>query len=295
MDFSQVDECVCDKCKKTFESSYVYCPYCGKKVVKPKPKKKKSMAVIVVLILFVCAAIAGNLWIRQQKLNDIRDKAFAAMYHQNFREAKSYIDQYPDAETKFAVEYDYIEAGILLEERKYLDALVAFKNVNYTIPASLTEELTEKVYSLATTYYRRGEYLQSKKYFEEIKTYERSKDYLTLIKVHLSNSSQYYTMLLDLIGFEDTGEILVSEKYTDRFLRGTWRTFDKTYYFILRDNETVSENFPKSGYTITDGQNNNINNPEDNWRKHFSIKVIDQDTIEILSYKNLKQYKMLRE
>lgn len=300
MDFYQVDRYGCEKCEKPFDRSYVYCPYCGKKVRKPKPVKKKfAWLKVVPISILVCLAIfVGHLIASKEKLDEIKNKAFEAMNNQNFREAKEYMDQYPDAESQFAVECAYINAGISMEEGNILEALDSFRKLNYPVPTSIMDTLVEKVYHLGTVYYHGLKLPEAKVYFDVVRDYKRSEDYLALIKAQVSYSRTSYEELVKLIGFENTEDILLSRMYSDLFLCGTWRTTNKSHYFIMRNDESISCNIPSitrsTSYVLENGIG--IDNATEKSRGGcFSISVIDENTIDILCYKNGEKYRMYRE
>ena len=86
------------------------------------------------------------------------------------------------SENLFSAQNEYLNAGVLWEEGKYIEAYQAFKKVkNTSVPSSVITELETKIYSLGQSAYKAENYTQAKKYFNAIPNYKESSDYLLLM------------------------------------------------------------------------------------------------------------------
>jgi len=81
------------------------------------------------------------------------------------------------------------------------------------VPVSITENLEAKIYSEGQTAYKAENNTKVKTFFSAIPDYKRSNDYLALINSKQAgfSSSKYYDDLIDLLGFEDTNDIIISD------------------------------------------------------------------------------------
>lgn len=290
---------ICHKCNSEFDANFAHCPYCGKKVHK-KNSKRYSALIAAVLVLLICVlGYFGYLFMEKAKLEEIRENAFTAMYDQKFSEAKYYFDQLSEVETDYPSEYAYVKAGILMEEGQYDKALKEFKKLVYPVPDTIMNKLTENIYSLGKASYHKKEYTRAQRYFLSVKDYKRSEDYLTLCKAHLKYSTNIYIELISLIGFEDVSEILLSNThYGDKFLEGTWRTQNKSNYFIMYENGRTNYNIPSPVNSGTYRIVNGVYKMKNSWTEEkdcFSITVIEKDKIQIVSFKNNKKYILYRQ
>ena len=285
---------VCRKCRKSFEATFAYCPHCGKKV---SSHKKRKPLFIIATITLVCVVILAAYFV--YSIIIAKENAFDAIRNQEFSKAKAYMDMIPNAEEKYPTEIEYIEAGKLMEEGKYLDALKAFNNLNYPVPASLMNQLRDNVYNVGVGYYRGKDYGFAKRYFSELGTHKRSDDYLTLIAAHQSSKSSNYANVAKLIGFEDAEDMLLSKKYIGAFLMGTWRTSNRSHYFTMDEEESVSYNLPVSvysgTYTISSKGVYTLSNDWTDPTDCFKFNIVDKDTVDIYCYKDKKTYRMYRE
>lgn len=286
----------CKKCGKEYDSSFAFCPYCGKK----SRKKKHTFLIVSIALILVCAlAFFAHTAITKAKLEEIRNNAFEAMYNQDFSKAKYYLDQYPDAQSTFMSEYAYVQAGILLEEGHYLDALKEFKKLTYPVPASIMEGLEDKVYNLGVRSYHQKSYSLAQRQFIAVAGYKRSEDYITLCETHLTYSDKNYNKLIRLIGFEDVNEILMNGyTYADKFLEGTWKTQDNSHYFTMREDGKTSYNLPsvmKDGTYWISNSVYTLTNKDSSMKECFKFTIVEEDIIKVFCFKNNKTYKMYRQ
>lgn len=290
---------ICRKCNREFDASFAYCPYCGRKVHKKKSKMSSALIATLLVVLVCILGCFGYLYMEKARLEEIRENAFTAMYDQKFSEAKYYFDQLSEVETDYPSEYAYVKAGILMEEGQYDEALKEFKKLAYPVPDTIMDKLTENVYLLGKASYHKKEYSRAQRYFLSVEDYKRSEDYVTLCKAHLSYSANLYNELISLIGFEDVSEILLSNTlYVDKFLEGTWRTQNKSNYFIMYEDGRTNYNIPSSVNSGTYRIVNGVYKLKNSWTEEkdcFSITVIEKDKIQIVSFQNYKKYILYRQ
>lgn len=290
---------ICHKCSSEFDANFAHCPYCGKKVHKKKSKRHFVLIAALIVILICILGCFGYVYMEKARLEEIRENAFTAMYDHKFSKAKFYFDQLPEVENNYPSEYAYVKAGILMDEGQYVEALKKLKELAYPVPETIMDKLNENVYSLGKASYHKKEYSRAQRYFLLIEDYKRSEDYVTLCKANLSYSTNLYNELIRLIGFEDAGEMLVSNAlYADKFLEGTWRTQNKSNYFIMYEDGRTSYNIPSSVnngiYRIVNG----VYKQKNSWTEEkdcFSITVIGKDKIQIVSFKNYSVYVLYRQ
>lgn len=224
------------------------------------PIAKVVIISLLIFCLVVCAVFCGFFALNYQ--NGIN-----AMNNQNFIVAYQYFEHIPSGHQLFPDEYAYIQAGVLMEEGKYIESLKAFDNLNgipvpssipetliekimgegaylsllettselqnITIPATTLEALIAKIYSVGKTAYKNDDFPVAKENFTAISEYKQSEDYLLLIGCKYGTLAQYmvngcYADLIRLIGFEDADRIIIENQSTAiRFLKGTWEAGQK--------------------------------------------------------------------
>lgn len=285
----------CRKCGKELSTGSRYCRYCGKKVKQAKTflSWKKRIAVLLILLMLSTAGAFTWYFITSYQ------GAMTAISNQEFVLAKWHFDKIPYSEKLFPQETSYTKAGILMEQGDYLDALEAFEKLAFPVPSSVTEELTQKLYSKAIDDYRNKSYPNARVAFNAIENYKRSKDYLILIKCQSAPYLCYYDELVNWIGFEDAKKILTDhEVFFEEFISGEWRTQNNSNYFKIDNKGYSTYNLPityVSGgyYKITDGIYYEGKEGNEN-QKQFKFTIVDKNTISVFCYKNNKNYKLIR-
>ena len=292
----------CKHCGHAIDSSSKKCTGCGKQYF--KAKFRWSFVILLIVFLFI-----GYVSINYSN-------AISAMNDQKFIEAQQYFDNLFVSESVFADQYQYIEAGVLMEEGKYVEALVAFNKVDgVPIPATLIDSLKAKIYSAGQTAYKAEKLTEAKKYFNALTGYKRSADYLTLILCSEDSFSNWlggednYKKLIKLLDFENADEIMLKYKSTAlEFLKGRWEDGSKNdpYYFEMK--KTSSGDFSdswSSGYNLpykdVDGYfyfSNGIysvGETESSAVKIYRFSIINEDTISVYCYKDGSTHKLYRQ
>lgn len=290
---------ICRKCGKVFSDETVFCPHCGKKLQK---KKLSTSAKIIFWILGILLALgilfAVVVGIRYNNMVTSYNNALAAIEEGNFMIAQKYLQQIDNYEEILPEETAYINAAVLWEQGKNVEALKAFKKIRPEVPQSIIEDISDEIYRDAKAYYTNGSYVLAKNLFAEIPDYGRSNDFITLIKVRNSGSSgsvYLYGKLIDLINFQDAKEIILeSEFYLELFLRGTWKAEGSSYIFEMNEDSQTNTTLPQKGsgkyYQFEDGIYKLGN--DEKYTDCFKFTIIDKDTIKIYCYKNGKTYTM---
>lgn len=284
---------ICKKCGKELYENSSYCHFCGKKVrTKKSPNSKKYIITVLVLVVVAVSTFSAFFIINYQH-------AVTSMNNQEFVIAKRHFDKIPYSEKLFSQKIEYINAGILIEQGKYTQALKALKQQSFTVPVSVIEDLTEKIYKQAVNYYHDANFDEARVSFRMIVDYKRSEDYLTLMR----NKTPYYgncDELINMLDFENTKSIIIENEICfSQFISGEWKTQNKSHYFKIDSNDKCTYNLPYfniSGgfYKIKDGIYSEGKEGSEN-RMQFKFSIIDKDTISVYCYKNNEKYTLYRQ
>lgn len=283
----------CRLCGNEIDSKSGKCTGCGKKY-------SKTVYKLLGIVLGVIALLSGYFGVNYFN-------AMSAMNNQDFRKAQQCFDNLYIGEKLFSAKSDYIKAGVLMENGKYVEALRAFNRVKgMPVPDTIIDSLETKIYSLGQLAYRNGNFDDAKKCFDAITDYKRSDDYLFLISCNGEDFGHYVAAtnnskrLFDLIGFEDANEVIMIY-LLEEFLDGSWEdgSYYKPYYFILDNDESeVRYNLPSKdvdGYydfvkdimVVEKSNNTDV--------KLFSFEIINEDTISVYCYKDGSTHKLYRQ
>ncbi len=361
-----VEGTICPECRKNIPEDSRFCQHCGfeinpikvkvqprnqqvgvaqkEKIVlsAPKPsanrkngaqpnpefapeKRKKTKWIVVSVIAVVVAALLCYGGFVSHNYSCFED----ALENQEFINAKRYFDVIPFGEKILSEDYTYMNAGILLEEGKYIEAYGAFTtNQSRPVPEAIISGLKDKLYSLGQSAYRSAKYEEAREYFNIIAEYKRSSDYLLLLDcsdpatVEKLSTAQYKSLLKLLDAkFENADEIILeTDSLLTRFLtarwedgknHSTWVVDDEEaeywwrgghsedigpYYFELRQNGGSSfllpNNYTSGSCEISDGHYWVKNGSS--MVKCFGFEIIDQDTISVYCYKDNSTHTLYR-
>lgn len=233
--------------------------------------------------------------------------ALSAMNNQEFIKSKQFFDNLLVSDQLFPDKYAYVEAGVLLERGEYVEAYNAFKKITEVpVPITIMESLKAEIYSTGQSKYREGKRTEARLLFSEILDYKRSEDYLLLIRCHSSTAlrmefNSNYDKLIDLLGFEDTNEIIMKHEITaKRFLKGRWE--NDTHYFELKEKAEGGYhawyNLPSKDveghFYISDGVYS-VGQTELEAQKYYQFTIIDTDTISVYCYKDGNTHRLYRQ
>lgn len=222
-------------------------------------------------------------------------QGISAMDSYNFIAAQRHFDKLPFKDDFLSDEYAYVQAGVLMDQGQYLNALVAFDNLEgVLVSASITEKLGEKiaaeedpydaliavgelntltlptasinalkdqVYAAGQNAYRDYNFSAARKHFDVLDDYKRTDDYKFLLTYRLygtiSTGEQQYHTLLSLIGFEDADVLFVKNNtFVKRFLCGRWEEKGTYKYFEMDEKHSCTYNLP---YIYTPGDHYFLN------------------------------------
>jgi len=327
---------VCPKCRQTLPSDSVFCHYCGTAIASTTvthgvratenteksavhthsttplyqenstSKKKSSKKTLLCILLAILLCCAG--WLGYNYFSFTR-----AMDSEEFIKAERHFNMIPFSENLLPEQNEYLSAGVLWEDGKYIEAYQAFKKIdNTSVPSSVITELETKIYSLGQSAYKAENYTQAEKYFNAIPNYKKSSDYLLLIDCcgdtfsAWSNAQANYSKLIKLLNndFENVDEIILgNDSLLEKFLTGRWEDGDRNnpYYFeIYEDGDglTSEYNLPykeADGYFwISDGMYK-IGETESSAIKVYRFTIIDEDTISVYCFKDGSTHKLYRQ
>ena len=215
-------------------------------------------------------------------------QGISAMDSYNFIAAQRHFDKLPFKDDFLSDEYAYIQAGVLMDQGQYLDALEAFDNLDsfpisvsileklgdrivaeedpydalstvenlkrISLPASSVGSLKARLYKAGQDAYQNDKFFVARNYFSKLGDYSRAEDYVFLIEHRLDpfcTEESHYQKLLTLIGFEDANVLLIkSENFTKQFLCGRWEEKGTYKYFEIDKDYRCTHNLP---YTYTGG------------------------------------------
>ncbi len=293
---------------------------------KPPEKKSPKSRLVIIVICFVALV------------------AFSGYYLKKYSDAKTHAAEglilvakddlfFPNITRLHDPQLcDYIDAFEMLSsgDVQGFSVISNLAKNNYSYAVTNYSEAERLLYDHAVRQYKDGKYGKAKELFAEIKSFDRSSDYLALIEGHshseLATSSDdiifkvglevdKYKRVLKLIGFEDGSAVLINNFY-QHYLHGNWKTSDGKYYFSMDDDFKIKYNIPSisssGSYYFSDGiyklKNGTIKTsdgfdvvvPEsessDNpLRNVFRFSPIDEDTLTIYSFSSEKNYTLFRQ
>lgn len=293
----------------TVQNGQRFCKYCGG-AIDSKTKKCNSCGkqfshvslgkVITAIVVLGVLFGVGGLFI------STHNKGVEAMNSQQFILAQRYFDSLGVGELLYPEEYAYIAAGVLMENGDHFEAYKAFNNLDTPVPESITKNLKQNIYDAAILHYRANNPTAAKKYFDAIKDFKRSDDYLFLLDCRTDDISAYRASdrLYSLLGFEDAAKIIEKNDYClQDFLIGRWETTSSYfYYFEIEEKDggyqswynLPRESFYGNNYEINDGIYYQTNDNGE-YKKFYKFSIINKDTIEVYCYKDENSYKLARQ
>lgn len=185
-----------------------------------------------------------------------------------------------------------------------INALKQLKELDYSEANIIAEKIDTSIYSTAKKMYSSNQISSAERLFKMISSYKDSAKYIALCSLASSywsvNESQYRAAL-NSINFANTKEVLLyTSAVAERFLIGTWRTSNGSYYFSMQKNgnHRTSYNLPwldlaNSYYKIAKGIFSISNNKET--KNVFRFTVLTTDSIKVYCYKNGSTYTLYRQ
>ena len=288
----------CSRCGSLVDNTTKQCTGCGKKYF--KLRFKPFLILILAVVLLVLTFFGYSYFSFINALND-----------EEYVKAQQYLEVIPFGTSIFADEEEYINAGILLEQGKYLEAYRSMKKIEgHIVPGTILDDLQDKVYMEGQQKYHSGNYAQAKSHFNEVPTYKQSSDYILLCKCQgdtfssWSNARKNYNKLVELINkdFEDADSIILNnDSLLEQFLTSRWEDSTGKKYFEIYDDGDGNHsryNLPHKDvdgfYSFSDGVY--CVGPEDGPdTKYYRFTIIDEDTISVYCFKDGSTYKMYRQ
>jgi|GEM_PF-6489677 len=193
----------------------------------------------------------------------------------------------------------YSDAQKLLLEVK--DAIYDYAEYNFSASLAIMEMsgLPED-YESASDYYA-NHLLTAQRYFELIKDYSGTNQYLDLLDILKTDVSILnYVRLMEMWNFSPARRVILGNAYITYFLEGTWEGNDGYSFRLTRDsNGDVGAvcDIPRSNgrYFAILGLTYYSKNTENEWREIYRFSVLDWYTINIYAYKNGMTYRLVRQ
>lgn len=226
-------------------------------------------------------------------------------------EAKELFKQlgaYKDSDLKlrecdYVLAMEHFESENLIEAYNYLEPLV---ETQYEDSEEQMKDLVSALYESGVEKYKNEEYEASKECFEKYEDGSKLvgltvdfnyKSYQKLNEACLTTLKDV-TELYDLMYFENTKEILLSDKYIRSFLMGKWLAEDNNSIEFVEENGGVKNVCtlpfePGEKYKLSNGVQYHGN--DNNWIRGLKYRIIHENQIEVYCYKNEKTYVMYRQ
>lgn len=231
----------------------------------------------------------------------------------DYREAKELLEnnEAQAAKTMFENISYYKDSSELIKECDYKSALWQMSNgelmeaydkfselADYSDSASQLSATKQLIYQKGIELYQADSYSDAETYFKKSQDCGRESDYLRLIEAHTTTISDVST-LYDLVGFEDTVELLGTEKYFEKYLRDDW-TNSSGYYIKFKKNTDSSYNCSWN-LPWTEGKYYKLENgvhyhgsDESGWTKQWSYTIVGANVIKVYCYKDGRTYTLYR-
>lgn len=236
--------------------------------------------------------------------------AVNASDNQEFIKAKRHQDLVIGYGLMFPEQRAYVKAGVLLEQGKYFEAYNALLRIKKKpVPITVTDKAKNGIYIEAQNLYRSGDWWDieiAQSRFELISDYNRSADYLKLIKARNSSafSLSLYNDIFEMLDFEDAGDVILMHNYTAiRFLKGVWKSTSGKQFRINSDN-SVNFNLPhynsydrEQPYIIENGiyKMGYYTSWGDQKFMLFKFTIINEDKIRVYCYKDGSTHVLIRQ
>lgn len=299
---------VCPACRRKNRFYSQYCIECGRPKKVRVPVEEKEMFDwrdifyrikwrYFLLLIPVC--IVG-IFIHVERNYQ---RAESVMQEGNYLLAKKLYNQtiyYRDAEEKI-MECEYLEAVRQMElgNRGLVAATKRFVELgDYKDSEKYVEQMIPEIYENGIQKYRERYIADARAYFELTPGYGETEKYITLIDGKLSPYSDL-TPLFELLGFEDTGELLVSDMYLETYLQGYWGDEAGNYLHYYKNEEELTNvdfNLPSttgSYFRLGDGAQYHGN--EEGWTMQWSFEVVSGDQMIVHNAINGVDYVLTRQ
>ncbi len=196
---------------------------------------------------------------------------------------------------------DYTTASWEMYNGDLLSAFDIFTELDdYGDSETQLEATKQLIYDKGVELYKADNYSEAKEYFDKSQNKGRETDYRTLINAHVNHLDDI-SALYNLIGFEDTTEILSSDKYIDKFLLDRWQDYSGNFIeYYKSNNEDVTSakwNLPWTGgkyYKLENGIHLH-GDDENGWTKQWSCKIISGSSVNVYCYKDGRTYTLNRQ
>ncbi|MCC8014352.1 MAG: serine/threonine protein kinase [Eubacterium sp.] len=213
----------------------------------------------------------------------------------------SELGNYEDSE-EMVLHCDYSSAVQALNSGDLLSACEYFEGLgDYSDSQQRLSETKAAVYERGIELYHSDDLDTAEEYFNSSENIGREEDYLLLIKAKNSNLSDI-SQLTELTDFEDTKEILKTDKYIEEFLIGNWTSgeFHLNFYVNEDDDGTIWCDYymPITGYNtdhykIEDAVHK-LGSDEAGWSEAWSYDIVSENQISVYVMQNGQTYTFTR-
>ena len=204
---------------------------------------KKFLVVAAIIVLAISLYFGINYLVIQKHIKN-GEYDLAKPYYDNMFYSEDTGNQY----------YHIANTSYYGNKGDYYNALVHLNKIDSKYSKKIDpSNLLKYAYSKAKALYEEGDsssLYESKKLFKELEDYERSADYLTLLKARdlptEDTASYYLGELLNMLDFADTKSVIVSNHELGvAFLKGEWKGPNNMSFQITSNGRLIVE-FPFS-------------------------------------------------
>lgn len=251
-----------------------------------------------------CTAFAalGEYQNSEEMVKEVRyEEAYSLFDSGDYDGAKSTflnLGDYQDSQT-MATECDYQKASNLVIKEDYLGAYEIFSDIQgYADVNDILFILQDSIYYKGIELYETNDKMKSKSYFDAVDGYLDADIYIKLIEAQFQYSEKGYQKLIQLVGFEDTVDIIMNDTFIYYYLKGYWSD-GNGYYFKLTETDNGWHsyyNLPHyvgEYFTIADAIYKTGNTGD--WTECWKFTFISENELRIYCYKNNRTYDMYRE
>ena len=226
------------------------------------------------------------------------EKAFDLLEKGNYSGARNAfirLGEYKNSK-EMITETDYWEAISVLDNENYFEAypllldLQGYADVDEILPF-----VKEAVYLEGVELYGRGRRNDARNRFKMTTGYMDTDYYIQLIDAQINYGTNGYRSLIDLAGFENAIDLIMSDQYIEFYLEGYWSDGNGHYFEMEKDGHT-HYNLP-----WYDGRYYNLHDSKyqvgdtGNWKDCYKFTFISENEMEVYCYKNNRTYDMYRQ
>lgn len=200
-------------------------------------------------------------------------------------------------------ECDYQKAADLVKKENFLGAYAILDDIQgYADVNDMLLLLTDTIYYKGVELYESGDKSGSMRCFKAVDGYMDSDIYIKLIDAQNSLGEEGYNDLIQLAGFEDAVDIIMSDDFIYYYLLGRWSDGSGNFFLIKKGEgewkyraEHILPCYDGDFFNIRDSVYYMCYNDSDQEREQFKFTFVSPNEMTLYCYKNNRTYGMYRE